>query len=202
VDLIDTLKNLPPDLTSFLAFIATPAVLGPILSELLEYLPAFQKLASAYKTLALYVLMALVGLLSFGIVRWVPASALESLQPVYSILIAAAAFFASSQLFHAKAHGTTTETVLTKQVTTDPGGTSASTSVETKTSGTPPPPANEAQLSADLKRTTTTLEDALALSRKYQVEQNAVDPVTGQIPDPYTEAPKEGESPAATVLNG
>jgi hypothetical protein len=118
MDLIDFLKHLPPDLTSFLAFIATPTVLGPILSELLEYLPAFQKLVPATKTLVLYVLMVLIGLLSYALVRWVPASALENAQPIYSIMIGAAIFFASSQLFHNKVHGTATEKILTTEIKT------------------------------------------------------------------------------------
>ncbi len=128
MDLITVIKNLPPDLSSFLAFIATPSVLGPILSELLEYLPAFQVLTSAKKTLVLYALMVLVGLVSFGIVRWEPTSALEALQPIYSIMIGAAVFFGSSQLFHAKAHGTTADTSSSTEIKT------AGISVKTETS--------------------------------------------------------------------
>lgn len=137
MNLVEFLKSLPPDLTSFLTFIATPTVLGPVLSELLEYLPQFQKLVPATKTLVLYVLMILIGLFSYFLVHWVPASALENAQPIYAIIIAASVFFASSQLFHNKVHGTTTVTVTAKQVTSDNTGTSATTSVETKTSGVP-----------------------------------------------------------------
>jgi hypothetical protein len=128
MDLITLLNQLPPSLTAFLTFIATPTVLGPVLSELLEYLPAFQSLTSAKKTLVLYALMVLVGLVSFGIVRWVPTSALEALQPIYSIMIGAAVFFGSSQLFHAKAHGATADTSSSTEIKT------AGISVKTETS--------------------------------------------------------------------
>lgn len=127
--MIDFIKNLPPDITTFLTYIATPTVLGPILSELLEYLPWYQNLPTSFMRLTvLFIIMVAVGILSYALVNWVPQGIFDQLKPIYSIIVASAAFFISSQLYHNKTTGdtgkTTTAIDIKAQTVTSDGSSS------------------------------------------------------------------------------
>jgi hypothetical protein len=96
--------TLPPDLTSFFSFIATPIFGAWLISHVFENLPFWANLTATAKqgaTLAVYLVL---GLVSFALVHWVPGTVVENLQPIYAIIVAVLASWVSGSAFHYVVH--------------------------------------------------------------------------------------------------
>lgn len=104
--------QLPSDLTQFLSFIATPVFGAWFISHFVETLPAIRwlrfpgwtALGDTTKKLITAVVYILLALASAGLVKWVPASAIEALQPIYAIIIASLGAWVSGSAFHYVVH--------------------------------------------------------------------------------------------------
>lgn len=100
MDILTFLTSLPPDLTKLAAFIGSATFASFIASEVLEYIPQFKALTSGKKSGIVLFVYVLLSLASYAMVRWVPATAVQDLQPVYSIVIGAVAAFLGGQWWH------------------------------------------------------------------------------------------------------
>lgn len=92
--------ELPPTFSQFLTFIGTPVFAAWIVSHFIETIPAWATLTATVKQLILAAIYIVLGLLSFGLVHWVPASVAEQLQPIYAIIVAAIGAWLSGMFYH------------------------------------------------------------------------------------------------------
>ncbi len=104
------MDQLPPELSQFLTFIASPVFGAWVVSEVLEQQQWFLALPPGRKAIQVLAVMLLLGVLSFALVRWVPPSATEQLQPLYAIVVATIAAFVSGKVYHVKTHHPTETT--------------------------------------------------------------------------------------------
>lgn len=96
--------EIPQSLSAFLAFMGTPVFSNWVASEILEQQAWFQKLPSGRKSLVVLAISIILGVVSFALVTWTPASVVTNLQPLYAVIVASVAGFLSGQYYHAKAH--------------------------------------------------------------------------------------------------
>lgn len=91
---------LPPDLASFLTFIATPIFAAWIVSHFIETIPQWADLAATVKQAIMLAIYIGLGLLSYALVKWVPADVIVTLQPIYAVIIGAITAWISANLWH------------------------------------------------------------------------------------------------------
>lgn len=111
------MDQLPANLTEFLTFIASPVFGAWVISEILEQAQWFQLLPSGRKSVIVLVVMLLLSIASFALVRWVPATVVEQLQPLYAIIAGTIVAFLSGKVYHDKAHNPTVVTSEERAVT-------------------------------------------------------------------------------------
>ena len=100
MDLVTFLNSLPPSLSGFMAFVGTAVFAAFFVSEFIEYVPQFKNANSQVKTAVVLAIYVLLGVASSALVHWVPATVVEQLQPIYSVIVGTLASFVAGQWWH------------------------------------------------------------------------------------------------------
>jgi len=88
-------------LSAFLAWLGTGAGAVVAFSFLVEYIPAWHTLEEGSKKFLGAAGSALIALLAFLGLQYIPADVIASVDPYFKIIVGALAMYFSGQLFHA-----------------------------------------------------------------------------------------------------
>jgi hypothetical protein len=97
----------PSDLGQFLAWIGSNAAIGMVISWIMANWAWFQGRASGEKTIILYVVAVVMGVVSRLALTYIPAGIIGDLQPYYTILLTSAIIVGGQQLYYYKLGGKT-----------------------------------------------------------------------------------------------
>lgn len=92
--------NLPSSLGEFFTFIGSAAAIGFVLSFLAENWGFFQTRNKQGKIAILVIVAVLMGLISYSLVRYVPAGVVDQAQPIYQVIISSLAILLATQVWH------------------------------------------------------------------------------------------------------
>jgi hypothetical protein len=90
----------PQTLGQFATWLATAGAFGFVMSLVVEWFPGWEKVGATPKFFITLGIAVGLGLLSFGLINWVPAGVKEGLEPYYQLLVSAITIWAASQGTH------------------------------------------------------------------------------------------------------
>lgn len=90
------------NVVQFIIYLGTPAALNWIVSNFLDNLPQWVALSPSTKSGLILVLSLVLSLGSYAVIKTVPSSAFDTIQPIFLIIYGAVTAWLSGQIQHAR----------------------------------------------------------------------------------------------------